>query len=407
MTTVSGRHSGESESVIRQRPWFAAVAAFAAVIGIGGVALGAQAVFTGDGSAPDPDITAPVEERTDREPPATTSTTTEPEAVAVSPTVVGDDAAHQAEKEADDEADDEAKEAAGTAEKETAAGDDADTTPPQLVVLEPADGAEMAEKVVTFRGETEPGATVTAGAYAAEVDGAGHWSIVLVLSPGANKASFTAVDAAGNSTTASIVLDYVPPTDDTAEKTTKEIADEGDDPVAVDFTANQVHGSCEEDPPYEVFWGTATPGTKVKVWSEYGSAKVYAGDSGEWEVKVPFTYAPVGEPFTVTVSSGEVVREFSFTSYVDPGPVPYTVSQVKAESDAPEPYAKFAGTAEAGTVIEATSAFGSASLVVEKSGEWWLKVPFSGQPANQPFPVVVAGAGQTQEFTFTWYQGEG
>ena len=43
-----------------------------------------------------------------------------------------------------------------------------------------------------------------------------------------------------------------------------------------------------------------------------------AATNGEWLVKVFFTGAPVGEPFTVTVSDSEGhVKTFEFTSYAD------------------------------------------------------------------------------------------
>ena len=43
------------------------------------------------------------------------------------------------------------------------------------------------------------------------------------------------------------------------------------EPVSeVAFTANAAYTTCSEDPPYNDYWGTAQPGTVVKIVSPYG-----------------------------------------------------------------------------------------------------------------------------------------
>jgi hypothetical protein len=86
-----------------------------------------------------------------------------------------------------------------------------DSTPPTLTVTSPDDGDTVDDRVVTFAGTTERGASVTSGPYEAEVDEDGSWSLQLVLSEGPNGALFTATDAAGNSTSVRIVVTYEPP----------------------------------------------------------------------------------------------------------------------------------------------------------------------------------------------------
>lgn len=83
---------------------------------------------------------------------------------------------------------------------------------------------------------------------------------------------------------------------------------------AHEFTANQKFGSCSENPPYDVFWGTGIPGSVVEVGSSYGSARIEVGEGGWWEKKVFFETAPVGETFEVVVgdSLGNV-KTFMFT----------------------------------------------------------------------------------------------
>lgn len=81
-----------------------------------------------------------------------------------------------------------------------------DTTPPHLEVTYPTHGAIVTEEVIRFRGLTEPGAQVSSGRYAADVNADGTGSLVLVLAPGDNGGVFTASDAAGNETTVRMVV---------------------------------------------------------------------------------------------------------------------------------------------------------------------------------------------------------
>jgi hypothetical protein len=168
-----------------------------------------------------------------------------------------------------------------------------DTTPPPLEITSPEDGATVAERTVVFSGTTEPGASVFAGRWQADVSGDGSWSIALVLSEGANRARFVARDAAGNETEAAITVHYVPTTTTTKPQNTE--------PELANFTAFAKFGSCSETPPYDIYYGTGQPGSRVFVSSEYGSGSVKVADSGEWEVKVFFETAPIGKSFVVKV----------------------------------------------------------------------------------------------------------
>ena len=158
----------------------------------------------------------------------------------------------------------------------------ADTIPPEITVTSPLPDERFTVETVLFEGTVEPGAVVTVGRYEADVVD-GRWSIVLVLSPGGNLARVTATDAAGNSAEATVRVFYDPPKEEVA------------------FTALAKYGSCSESPPYDVYHGTAKPGSKVRVYSDYGSRYTYADAEGNWDVKVYFETAPSDEPFIVTV----------------------------------------------------------------------------------------------------------
>ena len=107
-----------------------------------------------------------------------------------------------------------------TVETPTAAVVPPDTTPPKLTITSPKDEARFDERVITFRGTTEPGASVSSGSFEAEVDEDGDWSLALVLSEGGNRAFFRATDAAGNDTTDQITVFYDPPATTTTTTTT-------------------------------------------------------------------------------------------------------------------------------------------------------------------------------------------
>jgi hypothetical protein len=171
-----------------------------------------------------------------------------------------------------------------------------DTTPPPLSITSPGEGEHFEVDVIEFRGTTEPGATVFAGQYEATVDGDGAWSIVLVLSPGANGARFVATDAAGNQSEAKVTVYYdVPEATTTTTSTTEAPKEE------VEFTAYNVHGTSEQTPPFDVYWGTAPPGSPIFVESEYGGDSTTANENGDWELRVYFPDAPGGVEFTVKV----------------------------------------------------------------------------------------------------------
>jgi len=182
-----------------------------------------------------------------------------------------------------------------------------DLKPPLIEITSPADGAHFEQKILAFEGVTEVGATVSAGPYAADVTGDGHWKIVLVLAPGPNGARFTATDAAGNSSTAHITVHYDPPP---AEEPPPE------KPPGVEFTANATFGSCSFDPPYDVYYGTAEPGTKITITSEFGAGSVTADAEGQWEVQVFFPDAPYEQVFLVSVRDGkDGLKKFEFVAF--------------------------------------------------------------------------------------------
>ena len=85
----------------------------------------------------------------------------------------------------------------------------------------------------------------------------------------------------------------------------------------VEFTANQVYGSCGEEIPYDVFHGTAMPGTVIHVLSEYGSGETVADESGHWEIRVEFPEAPFFKEIQVKVKAS--TGQYKYFGFVRTG----------------------------------------------------------------------------------------
>ncbi len=177
-----------------------------------------------------------------------------------------------------------------------------DTTPPELVILYPEDGAHFTDTHLAFEGEVEPGSKVFAAGYEADVTDDGHWRIVLILSSGGNLATFTALDETGNEAQASVKV-YL----DKTEEAPKE--EPNDEPKEYEFAAHQKYGSCNEDVPYDVWYGTGDPGTKIWIGSEYGSNSTVIGENGNWDLKVKFPEAPCNDAIKVVLETDDGHRK--------------------------------------------------------------------------------------------------
>ena len=270
----------------------------------------------------------------------------------------------------------------------------ADTTPPEIHILSPDNGAIVHEAKIRFSGETEPGAKVFVGDWYADVTDDGRWTLVLILEKGSNTVKFTAKDKAGNTATASTTVIYEPVFEEPKEEEPKD-EEPKDEEVDFKFTANQKYGSCGEAIPYDVFWGTAKPGATIYVESPYGGGTTTASEKGHWELKVKFPEAPVGT-FGVVVESSDGGRaEFSFT--VIEKVYEFSVHQKWEASE--EPWNVYWGTGTPGTAVNVSSEYGSGATEVNDHGEWELKVTFEA-PANTPFNVSISHGDTVKTLTF-------
>ena len=259
-----------------------------------------------------------------------------------------------------------------------------DTEPPDLTITSPEYGATVSTKEFKFEGKVEPGAIVKGAGYHADVNADGYWSIVLLLEPGGNLATFRAIDEAGNVSEASVKVFY--------ESAGGEHA----------FTANQQHKVSSSNPPFDVFYGTGRPGTKVSATSEFGSGSTTINEKGKWEMKVKFPSAPYYQWFNVRVADSDGhSKTFEFKSKYNPDATyDFTITQKYGVNS--DQWEKFTGTATPGTVIGAYSDFGSAQTVAE-GGQFYLKVHFEGLTPGQTISIVVETTeGDRRTFDFRY-----
>jgi hypothetical protein len=189
-----------------------------------------------------------------------------------------------------------------------------DHVAPEVEILYPEDGQVFETREVVFEGTTEPGAQVFFGEKQADVGDDGSWRIVLDLDEGENHLTVKAIDEAGNdaSDDVTVIVDIPekpkaeepkteePKTEEPKEEEPKE-EEPKEDEVEWKFVAHQTYGECSENPPYDVFYGTGHPGYTIVVESPFGRQTTEVGENGEWEIKVFFEGAPVGDVFEVWV----------------------------------------------------------------------------------------------------------
>jgi len=140
-------------------------------------------------------------------------------------------------------------------------------------------------------------------------------------------------------------------------------------PSYTGVTANQYYGPVTAK-PYEKIYGTAPPGTRVKLTSQYGSSEMTVDNSGEYYLKIYFSGQPSWEYFPITATVGSKVFTFQFKWT---GSYEVTASQYYGpEHD--QKYDKVYGTAPPGTIVTTSSDYGSSEMTVDSSGSYYLKI---------------------------------
>ena len=100
-----------------------------------------------------------------------------------------------------------------------------------------------------------------------------------------------------------------PPTTAPPDPTTTTTAAQG---VQKPFSAEYTYGTCNSDPPFDIYYGFANAGATITVASPHGGGTTTVHEDGTWEITVEFPDSPVGVEFDVTVSTAQGSTTFTF-----------------------------------------------------------------------------------------------
>lgn len=224
-----------------------------------------------------------------------------------------------------------------------------------------------------YEGTAQPGSVIKVtseyGSAAAEADAKGRW---------ATKVWFTSAPVGTHTWKVTATSK--------ATGESKSFSFTGTRPEAKDLQldANQKHASVAGDPPVNTYWGTATPGEKVKVYSDYGWASTVAAKDGTWKLDVTFTDAPAGvTTFTVVAKlwdHPEVNESFTLTTERSGGTATaFTVEWAYESSSEDPPYQDASGTAPAGSTVYLLAETGDQAVItVGSDGTWSGRLVLNG-----------------------------
>ncbi len=162
-------------------------------------------------------------------------------------------------------------------------------------------------------------------------------------------------------------------------------------PAAIEFTANLGADGQANSPMTQGFYGTALPGSAIRVGSEWGVAETTAGPAGQWEATLVMPEVPPGTKVAVRITSSttDKVREFMLKRPGSPPPVAvdFTANAALTTTDAATPFNEYWGTSTAGAVISITSDYGSKQVESNAEGKWSARIEFPSAPVGSTFNV--------------------
>ncbi len=159
-----------------------------------------------------------------------------------------------------------------------------------------------------YEGTAPPGTVVEVGSsYGSartEADGSGHWKVKVWFETAPyGTHSWPVVVESSNGDRSAFEFTGTRPEQEPEPKP---------EPETVAFTSDQVYDVTDDEPPHSLYAGTAPPGHKVFVFSEYGESHVLADESGNWSLWVEFPGAPRGSSILVTVKHWETGEKHTY-----------------------------------------------------------------------------------------------
>ena len=287
------------------------------------------------------------------------------------------------------------------------------------------DGAVMLQKVL---GVAEPGEKVTAtsefGSSKATTNDDGKWKMTLELTevPGGAEVPIRVSFGRSEQVFELVAVRPADPTPDTTlppkpeqpkpeppkqEQPEPEPPKPPEQPAPIKFAV--ATGDPYNDATYlkRSFWGTAPAGSVVTVSSEWGSAEALAGSKGEWELRFVLTGVPDGKVVHVRVSAntGGAVYEYELVrddpaAEPEPQPVAFTANLGAGYLDGSPMKQGLYGNGTPGSVVIASTEFGSADAVVNSKGKWEMLLKMYEVPDGTTVGVRVINKSSESVYEF-------
>ncbi len=175
-------------------------------------------------------------------------------------------------------------------------------------------------------------------------------------------------------------------------------------PAVIEFTAKLGTNGLAGTPMTQGFYGTAQPGSAIRISCDGGVAETVAGPNGNWEAVLTVPAGPPGSTVGVRITSSTttVVREFSLVRPGTPPPVSidFTANAGWATTDATPPVDEYWGTSTAGAVISITSPYGGVQVESNADGKWTARPTFPDAPVGATFNVHITSSKGTAVYDF-------
>lgn len=179
-------------------------------------------------------------------------------------------------------------------------------------------------------------------------------------------------------------------------------------PVVIEFTAKLGTNGLAKSPMQQGFFGTAQPGSAIRVASQYGVSETTATSDGTWATALKMLDVPPGTKVAVRVTSStsDKVREFSL---LRPAPAPPTVieftADLGADGQANTPMTQgFYGKAQPGSAIRIGSDWGVAETVAGPDGKWETTLVMPEVPPGTKVHVRITSSTTDKVREFTLYR---
>ena len=175
-------------------------------------------------------------------------------------------------------------------------------------------------------------------------------------------------------------------------------------PVVIEFVAYLGANGQASTPMTQGFFGTAQPGSAIRIASQWGVAEAVANGTGSWEATLAMNDVPPGTTVAVrlTSSTSDRVREFTLQRPGTPPPVSidFTANAGWTTTDATPPVCEYWGTSTAGALITISSPYGGAQVESNADGHWTARPTFPDAPVGATFNVHITSSKGTAAYDF-------